>query len=118
MTEDPTIDGTLQLTEEGTIPAPDWYESYEGAVEIVTPALTVTIESRATLDGDPRKLTGETAPFPLETDPWQDYGTVDGMGLDPETATKTKLTQPDKILFDLDGDQRLYQIEGLSTGNE
>ena len=118
MIEDRAIDGTLQLTDEGTVPAPDWYESYEGTVEIVTPALTVTIESRDTLDGDPRKLAGETAPFPLETDPWQDYGAADGMDLDPETARKTERTQPDKILFDLGDEERLYQIQGFTAGNE
>lgn len=113
---DPTdVDGLLRVTDDGTVPAPDWYEDYEGPVEIVTPAFTVTIESTDTLDGSPRKLSGETAPFPMDTDPWHRYGDVEGKGLDQETAEKTERTHPDKILFDLSDDRRLYRIEGLTS---
>ena len=109
------VEGTLQVTDDGEVPAPDWYADYEGPVEIVTPALTVSIESRSVEDGIPRKLAGETAPFPMDPSPWHSYGDVDGMGLDEETERRTAWTQPDKILFDLDGDLRGYRIEGLTS---
>lgn len=111
----PAVEGTLTVTEDGTVPAPEWYEDYEGLVEIVTPALTVAIESREIDDGEPRKLSGETAPFPMSPDPWHQYGDVEGMGLDEETARKTDWTQPDKLLFDLEGTLRLYRIEGITS---
>lgn len=113
--EDATVDGTLQVTAEGTIPAPDWYESYEGRVEIVTPALTVAIAGRETDDDSGGKPAGESAPFPMNPDPWHHFGSVEGKGLDPETAEKTERTQPDKILFDLEEGERLYRIEGLNS---
>lgn len=115
MDDRPDIDGTLTVTDDGTLPAPEWYEAYEGTVEIVTPAFTVVIESRETMGDSPRKLEGETDPFPLETDPWHSYGEVEGKGLDQETVAKTEWTQPDKILFDIADQRRLYRIEGLQT---
>ncbi|MFB6134949.1 MAG: hypothetical protein ABEJ55_08170 [Halanaeroarchaeum sp.] len=111
----PPVEGTLTVTEEGTVPAPDWYEDYEGPVEIVTPALTIAIESRGTSSGESRKLQGELAPFPMAPDPWHHYGAVEGKGLEEETAKKTSWTQPDLILFDLGEDFRRYRIEGLTS---
>ena len=108
-------EGVLSVTEAGTVPAPDWYEDYEGFVEIVTPALSVVIESRDASASDPRKLSGELAPFPLDPDPWHRYGDIAGKGLDPETAAKTERTHPDKILFDLKDEYRLYHIDGLQS---
>lgn len=115
MDDDANVDGVLHVTDEGTVPAPDWYAAYEGPVEIVTPAFTVVIESEETLEGSPRKLAGETAPFPLDTDPWHRYGDVEGKGLDQETAAKTSRTQPDKILFEVSQGRRLYRIAGLTS---
>ncbi|MFW5905214.1 MAG: hypothetical protein ACOCSP_00135 [archaeon] len=116
MVELPDVpEGTLHVTEAGTVPAPDWYEDYEGPVEIVTPALSVAIESPAADSVTPVKVSGETAPFPLDPDPWHRYGDVAGKGLDRDTAAKTELTQPDKILFDLGDGFRLYRIEGLHS---
>jgi hypothetical protein len=108
-------EGVLRVTDEGRVPAPAWYEDYEGYVEIVTPALSVVIESRGTSPSDPRKLSGESAPFPLDPDPWHRYGDIAGKGLDSETAAKTERTQPDKLLFDLDDEYRLYRVEGLQS---
>lgn len=115
MGDDSDVDGILHVTDDGTVPAPEWYTGYEGTVEIVTPAFSVVIESRDTLDDSPRKLAGETAPFPMETDPWHRFGDVEGKGLDRETAEKTERTQPDKILFDLSDERRMYRIAGLSS---
>jgi len=109
------VEGTLHVTDDGTIPAPDWYEDYEGPVDVVTPALTVGIESRETLDSDPRKLAGETAPFPMEPTSWHHYGSVESLGVDEETARKIEATQPDGILFDLGDEIRLYHIDGLHS---
>lgn len=109
------IEGTLQVTAEGKVPAPDWYEDYEGYVEIVTPAVTIVIESRRTESDEPKKLANESAPFPMNPDPWHRYGSVEGKGLDDETKEKTARTQPDKILFDVAEGERLYRIEGLDS---
>ncbi|MFB6132405.1 MAG: hypothetical protein ABEJ44_03235 [Halanaeroarchaeum sp.] len=66
---DAPVDGTLQVTRDGTVPAPDWYESCEGFVEIVTPALTVTIEGREGDENSTGKPAGESAPFPMNSAP-------------------------------------------------
>ena len=108
-------EGVLSVTDEGTVPAPAWYEDYEGFVEIVTPALSVVIESRDASSGDPRKPSGELAPFPLDPDPWHRYGAIAGKGLDPDTAAKIERTQPDMVLFDLGDEYRLYRIDGLQS---
>ncbi|UWG47724.1 putative RNA-binding protein, contains TRAM domain [Halanaeroarchaeum sp. HSR-CO] len=115
MGDDADVDGLLQVTDDGTVPAPDWYAAYEGPVEIVTPAFSIVIESRDTVNDSPRKLAGEIAPFPMDTDAWHRYGTVEGKGLDKETADKTARTHPDKILFELSDEQRLYRIAGLTS---
>lgn len=71
--EDGAIDGTLPVTSKGTVPAPDWYVEDERRVEIVTSALTVVIEGWEGSDRQPMKPAGETAPFPMNLDPWHDY---------------------------------------------
>lgn len=115
MNDDAEIEVTLQVTADGKVPAPGWYEDYEGYVEIVTPALSIVIESRGTGGDEVKKLANESAPFPMNPDPWHRYGSVEGKGLDDETKEKTARTQPDKILFDLADTERLYRIEGLDS---
>lgn len=109
------VEGTLTVTDDGTVPAPDWYEAYEGPVEIVTPSRSIVIESRDTLDDDPRKLGGESAPFPLNTRFWHDFGAPESAGVSAGETALIARTQPDKILFDLESERRLYEIEGLHS---